>query len=118
MVNSVYSSVLSKLEPQRKYDCLIGQDRYRYFRVAIYVHVHMPPIYHDVRLITRSVSVSKATLHSLSGSSCRTSLALSAYERARSRVRSTPADLRTKSLACVPHEHRQIWKADDSEPTH
>ena len=54
---------------------------------------------HHVRFTTRSVNTSSALLASLSGSMSRTSLALSACARARSRVRSTPEDLRTRSLA-------------------
>lgn len=55
-------------------------------------------VYH-VRFTTRSVSTSNALLASLSGSISRTALALSACVRARSLVRLTPEDLRTRSLA-------------------
>jgi len=56
---------------------------------------------HHVRLTTRSVITSSALLASLSGRKSRTSFALTACARARSRVRSTPEDLRTRSLAYV-----------------
>ena len=65
--------------------------------------IRLSSMYHlnsqDVRFTTRSVSTSNAVFASLSGSSASTSRALSAYDSARARVRSTPDERRTRSLA-------------------
>ena len=49
-------------------------------------------MHHQVRLATPSVNASSASLASLAGSTARTSLAFSAYARARPRVREMPDD--------------------------
>lgn len=56
-------------------------------------------LYH-VRFTTRSVKTSNALFASLSGNITSTSRAFSAWVRARSRVRATPEDRRTRSRAC------------------
>ena len=61
---------------------------------------------HHVRLTTCSVRTSSALLASLSGRSCSVSRALSACARARTRVRSTPEERRTRSRACASQLRR------------
>ena len=50
---------------------------------------------HDFLFITRSVNICNPTFARLSGSSCSTSLALSAYACANARVRWTPDERKT-----------------------